>query len=154
MSKETVSRVLEEFGTLLGVEGVQLDESGCAALGFDNVVVNFEVDEDRERLLLSAYLGEPQADRLKTYELLLDANFCWQGTGGATLSLQRATGGVVLFDAIATPRLDLQALESRLQTFVNTAEVWTAQLAQPAPSPDDSAEEPGLPNRMQSIIRG
>jgi Tir chaperone protein (CesT) family len=76
MSKETVNQVLAEFGQQIGLEELRLDDNGYAALAFDDVVVNLEYDEDRERLLMSAYLGEPQGDRLQTYELLLDANFC------------------------------------------------------------------------------
>jgi hypothetical protein len=128
MSKETVNQVLGEFGKQIGLDDLRLDDNGYAALAFD-VVVNLEYDEEPERLLMSAYLGEPQGERLKTYELLLDANFCWQGTAGATLSLERETGGIVLFQALPARALERQALEAALETFVNTADAWTLQLA-------------------------
>jgi hypothetical protein len=132
MSKETVNQVLGEFGKQIGLDDLRLDDNGYAALAFDDVVVNLEYDEEPERLLMSAYLGEPQGERLKTYELLLDANFCWQGTAGATLSLERETGGIVLFQALPARALERQALEAALETFVNTADAWTLQLAQAA----------------------
>jgi hypothetical protein len=128
MSKETVNQVLGEFGKQIGLDDLRLDDNGYAALAFD-VVVNLEYDEEPERLLMSAYLGEPQGERLKTYELLLDANFCWQGTAGATLSLERETGGIVLFQALPGRALERQALEAALETFVKTADAWTLQLA-------------------------
>jgi hypothetical protein len=129
MSKETVNQVLGEFGKQIGLDDLRLDDNGYAALAFDDVVVNLEYDEEPERLLMSAYLGEPQGERLKTYELLLDANFCWQGTAGATLSLERETGGIVLFQALPARALERQALAAALETFVNTADAWILQLA-------------------------
>lgn len=152
MSKETINEVLAEFGQQIGLDGLQLDHNGYAAVAFDDVVVNLEYDGDRERLILCAYLGQPEGDRLKAYELLLDANFCWQGTGGGTLSLERDTGGVVLFDALATRMLEAEELETKLEAFVNTAEAWTAQLGRIAPAAAE--EDGGLPSRTQPIIRG
>ena len=150
MLKEAVNQELGELGRQIGLDDLQLDENGYAALAFDDVVVNFELDEDGERLLMSAYLGEPQGDLLKTYELLLDANFCWQGTGGGTLSLERETGGIVLFQSLPTRTLDLHTLETTLETFVNSAEAWTLQLAE---SESEAAPEQPLSGDAQ-FIRG
>jgi Tir chaperone protein (CesT) family len=154
MSKETVNKVLGEFGKQIGLDDLRLDDNGYAALAFDDVVVNLEFDADLERLLMSAYLGEPQGDRLKTYELLLDANFCWQGTAGGTLSLERETGGIVLFQQLPARALDLRALEAALETFVNTADAWTLQIAQAAEAAAAPAADHPAVGDNRHIIRG
>jgi Tir chaperone protein (CesT) family len=154
MTQETVSKVLGEFGRQIGLEEMRLDDNRYAALASDDVVVNLEYDEDGERLLMSAYLGEPRGDPLKTYELLLDANFGWQGTAGGTLSLERETGGIVLFQALSTRTLDLQTLEAALESFVDTADTWTLQLGQAAAAAAAPTSDRAAAGDDRHIIRG
>jgi hypothetical protein len=154
MSRERVNQALGEFGKQIGLDDLRLDDNRYAALAFDDVVVNLEFDEDLERLVLSAYLGEPRDDRLKTYELLLDANFCWQGTAGGTLSLERETGGIVLFQSLPTRTLDLRALEAALETFVNSADAWTLQIGQAEAAAAAPTSDRPAAGDNRHIIRG
>jgi Tir chaperone protein (CesT) family len=154
MSRETVNKVLGEFGRQIGLEELRLDDNGYAALAFDDVVVNLEYDEDGERLLMSAYLGAPRGDPLKTCELLLDANLRWQGTAGGTLSLERETGGIVMFQALPARTLDLQTLEAALESFVNTADTWTLQLGQAEAAAAAPTSDRPAAGDDRHIIRG
>ena len=120
---------LAEFGESIGFDGFELDATGFAVLAFDDVLVNFELDEDRQQLLLTATLGKPHGNKHSAYEHLMDANFCWQGTYGGTFSLERETGEIILQRPLPLTSLDRAALEKALQEFVDTTEAWTKQLA-------------------------
>lgn len=137
-----------DLGAALGIDDLQLDENGYAALGFDDLLVNFELDEERERLLLTASLGRPEGDKLAAYELLLAANYLWQGTGGGTLALEEESGEIVLQKPLPLATLDQQALETAIEVYVDTAELWARHLAAGS---EDSGSEPPMPPK--GVIR-
>ena len=82
--REQVDLLLGEFGREIGLAGLALDEDGHAALAFDDVLVNFEVEEGDERLLLYAYLGEIRGDAAASMRAMLEANLFWRGADGGT----------------------------------------------------------------------
>ena len=139
MSGTRARSAFTDLGTALGIDDLQLDENGYAALGFDDLLVNFELDEERDRLLLTASLGQPEGNKQAAYELLMSANYLWQGTGGGTLALEESSGEIILQKPLPIATLDQQALEMAIEIFVDTAELWAQQLA--AGSGDESTDD-------------
>lgn len=138
---------LAAFGETIGLDGLALDQRGLAILQLGEVLVNVELDEDRQFLLLTAALGRPRGDLGEAYAHLLDANFCWQGTYGGTFSVERETGQVVLQRPLPLSSLELASFETALEEFVETSEAWSAQLAAgttKAPSDALRFDLPGL----------
>lgn len=152
--RDQVGLLLRELGQRLGLADLDLDEDGHAALAFDDVLVDFEFDAAQEgRLLLYAYLGEPQGgEPAALLRAMLEANFFWRGTGGATLSLERATGGAVLALPVAIAGLDYGTFERTLEGFVAAAETWMKRLAAAAAEPA-AATEVRAPGGPEMIFR-
>lgn len=143
--REQINLLLTEFGREIGLDGLALDEDGHAALAFDDVLVNFEIEEGGERLLLYAYLGEIRGDAAASMRAMLEANLFWRGADGGTLAIERATGGVVLELAVPAASLDRSKLQATLERFINTAEDWTQRIGEGrAAKPDDAAESPAI----------
>ena len=89
--------LLGDFGASIGIPELELDEENRCTLGFDEVVVSFELGADAESIHLYAYLGDVvQANADALFSALLDANYCFKGTQGATLGRDEATGKVAL----------------------------------------------------------
>lgn len=126
--REQINLLLGEFGREIGLDGLTLDADGHAALAFDDVLVNLELEEDDDRLLFYAYLGGIRGDAPAAMRAMLEANLFWRGADGGTLAMERATGGVVLELAVPAASLDRARLEAVLERFINTAEEWTQRL--------------------------
>lgn len=143
MTRERAASVIAELAELIGLPGLALDEQGYCCLTFDqSIVVNVEHDPDSGDLLLYSWLGRPGRDREAVLADLLEANFFWQGTGGGTLSLERATGGVVLLDRVALAGLEISVFQRRLTGFVDRAEAWQRRLADGAGTSQPTALAP------------
>ena len=121
--------VLDELGQRLGLARLALDEDGEAAIAFDEVLVQLELDRERRVLRLASYLGRPQGDPAETGRALLEAGFLGEGTAGGLLARSPMSGSITLHLALPTAGLGLAGLETRLQAFVDTAETWMARLA-------------------------
>ena len=144
-AREQADRLLTEFGSMIGLDGFALDETGHARLAFDEVFVSLDLREEDGSLVLVAPLGEPPERTVENYGRLLDANLHWAGTGGSTLAREPATGVIVLQHAIALDGLDESSFETAVRGFVDAAERLAALVATPpgsgranTPSPAES----------------
>jgi hypothetical protein len=138
------TRLVESLAEKLGIEIT--DEGGAAAVGIDGLTVLLH-EADDDLLLLHADLGEiPAGGRDMLAVAALQANFLYQGTGGATLALDPAGGGLGLQKYTWLDRLDADAAFETLERFAATAAFWRKTLSDfvAAPGP---AEEPATPPR-------
>ena len=145
MSREAAVRLLGAFGATIGIPDLRLDEAGCCALAFDEVVVNLEADPDGRQLFLYASVGPvPSSDSSELYKQLLDGNLFWKDTGGATLGLDREGARVVLLQSLPAERISDPEFAAAVEQFVNAAEAWTRRIAEAAaePPPAGDAEAP------------
>ena len=127
--RNSINTVLSELGGRLGLGHLALDEDGEAALAFDEVLVQLELDEERRVLKLASYLGKPQGDSARTCRQLLEASFLGEGAAGGMLARSPGSGSIVLHHALPVAGLTLAGLETSLQAFVDTADSWSARLA-------------------------
>lgn len=147
----TIDQLLGEVGPLLGVDQLALDADGSAALEVDDVVVNFEAEDEGRTLVLFADVGAPPRKGEvgpEYYETLLRANFFHLGTGGGALGMDRDAGMIALVRRLPTAALDANALFAEIEQFVDFAEAWTRRLAElAAQGPEnrqEGAAEPGM----------
>ena len=123
------NELIAGFAAKFGLEGI-VTKDGITALSFDNMkveIVNNEVDGS---VLLYGVVGQGPTDDIPKYNaFLLQANFLFQGTGGATLSQNPRTKEYVLVRAFPLEYMDTDAFIAVLEAFVNGLERWRKLLA-------------------------
>ena len=114
--------------SLGGKLGIELDGAdGAVGIEVDGVPVILQLAGGRDGDILFSHsdLGEAPAERMESLlESALQANFLYQGTGGATVAMNPADGHLHLqrYDRIRD--LDASGLEALLRSFAETAMVW------------------------------
>ena len=143
MSREAAVRLLGVLGATLGIPDLQLDEAGCCALAFDEVVVNLEADPEGRQLSLYASVGPvPASDSSELQKQLLDGNLFWKDTGGAILGLDREGGRVVVLQSLPAQRISDPEFAAAVEQFVNAAEARTRRIAEAAAEPAPARDAP------------
>jgi hypothetical protein len=142
MLLQSCNGLMRALGAEVGIPDLALDEAHCCTLAFDSVAVNFELDESSEQLFLYASLGPMPAAGSRVYEQLLEGNLLWKDTGGATLSLDREGGRVMLHQVLAAERLSEVDFKAAVEEFVNVAEAWTQRVSEGATPPRDGTAPP------------
>lgn len=146
MSMETAVSVLAQFGESIGIPGLVFDEKNACCLVFDaDILVNIGVEERNGRLVLFSYLGDlPQESRARQCAAMLEGNFFWQGTSGATLCLEAASRSALLMQPVLLKGLNASLFHDTVETFVNTAEHWIGRLRVLTGTTEDYADRPSL----------
>jgi hypothetical protein len=142
MLLQSCKGLMRALGADVGIPDLALDEAHCCTLAFDSVVVNFEFDESSEQLFLYASLGPMPAAGSRVYAQLLEGNLLWKDTGGATLSLDRKGGRVMLHQGLPAERLSEVDFKAAVEQFVNVAEAWTQRVSEGAAQPREEAGAP------------
>ena len=89
---------------------------------------------ERNLVLMSADLGEPPPDgHERLYRTMLEANNLFEGTAGATLALDAATGRFRLQKYDSPDELANDA-KARIESFIETALLWSRAIADFRPS--------------------
>ncbi len=145
---DIIAVLAKELGTEIETEG-----DTCAvragADGKSSVTILLQGFDERGALLMTADLGQPPPERLeRLYRTILEANDLFTDTGGATLSVNPATGNVRLqrfdpYDVMATA-----GASKALILFANVASAWTKLVsdyrAAPRAEEDNSAKDGNL----------
>ena len=136
-----LEELIGRFSTAVGIESVPAVE-GVWKFSADGNVFGVTGDEMSGTVWL---FGEvPCADPERRDALLkaaMEANYFHRGTGGATFSLNPATGALTL---VASERLDAlgeEAFFAFVERFVNALATWKG-VSGPGKAPDDSPAEP------------
>ncbi len=144
MSLTTMQNVLSEFGTSIGIPGLEPDAEHRCNLMFDDVAVSFELGAGEESLYIYALLGPvPETGAEAVYADLLRANYVLDDTGGSTLGVDPETGGIVLIRSERLDALRLGTFETVVQDFVDAAERWMQRIEKGefGAEPDASGED-------------
>ena len=129
-SANVMKNLFSEFGAAIGLPELQPDEENRCNLMFDEVAVSFELSPHEDSIYIYAYLGDMPAGAPKALPAaLLDANYLFRGTGGATIGMDEATGRVVMVRAADLSTLRQSTFQSLVEEFVNLAELWQKKLA-------------------------
>ena len=131
------TRLVESLAEKLGIEIT--DEGGAAAVGIDGLTVLLH-EADDDLLLFHADLGEiPAGGRDVLAVAALQANFLYQGTGGATLAVNPGDGHLHLHRYDWLDRMDAERALSVLSRFTETVAAWSRIVVE---SPSAAAEAP------------
>jgi len=122
--------LLEALGDRLKVPGLRLDEDRAVAIDVDDGRFKVQFNERDDELILTSQVGTTEAqglERARLCEALLEANFAFQGTLGATLALEPESG-CVLLQKICDDGLDLDLFETLVADFIFAADTWEQRL--------------------------
>ena len=114
--------MVEALGKNLGIELV--DEGGAAAVQIDgNTVILHAAGDDL--ILIHADLGDiaPES-RDRVLAVAMEANFLYQGTGGATLAVNPADAHLHLQKYNWLERMDADKMLETLSRFAETVSTW------------------------------
>lgn len=107
---------IDEADAVVASGEVMIDGIGVALL---------QEGEDGESLTLFADLGIPDSTQeARLYRQLLEANFLWQGTGGAVLGVHPASAAIGLAARLDFEGLDAALLAEAIERFVIVAAHW------------------------------
>lgn len=122
----TFGELIDVLGKRLGVE-IE-DAGGAAALEIDGETVVLQ--DAGELLFVRAEVGEIPADgREGILASAMEANFLYQGTGGATLAVNPADGRLHLQKYNWMERLDADSVLAAIGNMADTAAAWRRVLA-------------------------
>ena len=124
----TFGEVTDGIGKTLGVELV--DEGGAAAVQVDGNAVILQLASD-DLLLIHADIGEMAPEnRDRINAAAMEANFLYQGTGGATLAVDPHSGRLHLQKYNWLDRLDVEKAVESLTRFADTVKIWKGLVAE------------------------
>ena len=137
----TFGNLIEALGGKLGLE--LTDEGGAAAVEVDGIPVVLQRASD-DLLLVHADLGEiAPENRERVLAAAMEANFLYQGTGGATLAVDSRDGHLHLQKYNWLDRIDMDKVLSGLTRFADTVKAWKGISSSP------TAEAPPATGFMQ-----
>ena len=151
MGRADMENLLNGFGEKVGISDLNFDENGYCCLFFDEIVCNMELDEEAELLFMYTSVGEVPAEGKEAfYEVLLEANYFYRQTAGATLGIDRDAGLVVLAYQISFAGLDYHQFEKTIENFVNVSESWINRIGGSFESPEgpESGDRPPMGIRV------
>lgn len=132
------AQMLSEFGQRMGIPGVVFDEDGYCCLGFDDVLLNLELNEQAQHVIVSSEVGslQPQPpEALLSRYLALNHAALIMGLGGIGVNEDRRV--IMYVDRIPLRGLDVETLEAEIARFVDRVEVLKTALASPDLASDD-----------------
>lgn len=123
------AKMLEHFGESVGLEALELNESGACSLVIDDVIVTMETSEEAGQFFMYSVLGDmPEVGKEDVYAALLGANVFFEQTHGATLGVDENTDVVVLQYQTPLAALTENQFFRVMEDFVNVAEAWAVHL--------------------------
>ena len=135
--------LLASLGERLGVE-IE-DAGGAAAMEVDGGPVILR--DAGDILLLHAEVGEiPSDGRESILAAAMEANFLYQGTGGATLAVDPRSGHLYLQKYNWLDRLDAEKAVTSLTRFADTVTTWKELVAEASAVPEPSAAQESSPS--------
>ena len=119
-----LDKMLRDFGTAIGMAGLQTEENGVCVLVFEGRTrVNLVADPNTGHLIIWSMLGRMQSDRAEAMlRTLMRANLFWNGTQGATLGLMPEEDDLVISIRRPLDGIDDDALRELIELIVERAE--------------------------------
>ena len=112
---------------------LEIRENSTVHVNFDNIALLIEHLPDAEQLLLIAPLADvPRAGREGFYRELLQAQYAFAKTSGATLALDGKESFVSLQIAPSLHALTTENFPALVENFLNMAEHWRARCLEAA----------------------
>ncbi|MDR0418461.1 MAG: type III secretion system chaperone [Puniceicoccales bacterium] len=128
--KKEVNNLLIGLGKVLDLSSLALDENNhCLILFDDKIVLNLELNEATGALIVYSYISiVPFAGKELILEFLLEANFFWKISHGATFAIDKQTQTLVLQQSFFVPLIQSDSFQDELGIFVDVVEAWMKRI--------------------------
>ena len=138
--------IIAAFGEKLGIE-LKLNEDGVCMFEADGMTMTIHNLREIDTIVIMGDLGDPPPWNLENlYRNMLEANYHFRDTSGATISFNPETGRFILCRALPCKALDGESFFAAAERFVSTLEIWGRIIRDyrgGAPK-DDGEKIPGL----------
>lgn len=134
--RQHLNALLNDLGLMFGLAGLGLDEDDrCSFAVSPTQAIDLFLDEERGSVLLATIAGPlPPTGRGQILTDMMQANFGWRGTEGATLALGPEDDVLLHRELPLEDGLDLTTFYERLQSFVGVADAWRDYLERREPT--------------------
>ena len=140
-AKNQFETLLLEFGQMIGIEPLTLNEESGCTLSFDGQVINIQFIEEDGSFILFSELGRVlEAKRAQIYQEMLAANFYRNQMVNAALTYCAPTDSTVLVLKHTVAGLEFRQFQELIQKFIDIAESWTLRIMDECESPSDGKE--------------
>jgi hypothetical protein len=141
----TFGELIDGLGKNLGIE--LTDEGGATAVLVDGNPIILQAAGD-DLVLVYADLGEIAPDcRDRVLVAAMEANFLYQGTGGATLAVDSRNGHLHLQKYNWLDRLDAEKAVTDLTRFADIVKTWKGLVAEVATGMRSAGSDSPAPMR-------
>lgn len=131
-ARDAGNRLLALLSEILEINPLSLDENNECALTYKGrVSLLFHVDDQRlNAMFINIPLGSAavEAGRERVMYDLLSANYCWNGTEGATLGIDTESGIYSLSYLIELPMVDPDRFPGIISKLINVADHWMRKI--------------------------
>ncbi len=118
------SEIIGTLGAKLGIE-LEFDDENVCSLEADGMIVTIHNLREIDTIAITGDLGEPPPWNLENlYRSMLEANYLFKDTSGATISFNPETGRFALCRALPCTALDGESFFAAVERFVSTLEIW------------------------------
>lgn len=122
----TFNELMAEFGKKVGIEDLTPNEDGLCEIDTSFATVNIQHVPETGMVLLTGLVRPVEEDPSPAFlRALLEANFMFQKTHGATLSIDAEANAVVLVRYERLVDLDCDRLALILTRFLEAMGEWT-----------------------------
>ena len=148
-----IEELIHEFNSAAGIEEVPAAD-GVWKFSADDAVFGVLADEAGEKVYIFGEIPSPVPGKEEAFrKTVLEANYFFNGTGGATFSINPETGAYTLIAAERLDRLEPESFFAFVEKFVNSLATWKAIALSaeasssdaPSPSPETESEMPAFP---------
>ena len=116
--------LIKKFGEKIGVN-ISSDDDNIYTFEVDEMIISFHILPELDSIVLTGDIGEPPPENLENlYKVMLEAQYLFNGTAGATISLNAENNRFSLCKALSCKIMDGDSLYEEAEHFVNTLEVW------------------------------
>lgn len=144
--------LIKAFAKNLGLE-LELDDSGSCTFSSDDFTITFTDLRGLESIALTADIGLPPPEKLENlYKFMLEANYLFNATSGATLAINAGSGHVALCSIFTYRGADADVFAHAVERFVNTCESWSKIVAQYRYRVETSQDEPEMNLLQQEFL--
>lgn len=150
----TFSDLITDFAARLGMT-IEPDADGVYS--FDGEGITFTIHDLSPvgQVALTGDVGLPPPEKPeKLYKLVLEAQYLFQETQGATMSLNPETGRFTLCRTLPLDALTPDAFFALAEQFVNTLEAWAQIIQNYRPAVDQPAGNDVEADQQSALFSG
>ncbi len=120
-----------EFATRHNAQVPEAQEDGTYIFGVDQVLLALQPVGVTGKFFISAKLSDITDSNFEALKnVLLQANFFFQGTDGSVFALDPTFSGVYLQKMVDGSTMDYDQIEEVIQSFLNTTDNWVSLIEQ------------------------